>query len=238
MKALFAWASVAAVFGAVIVRATGLRPPYWLGCAVGFLAVCAALSWVGVGLMRASSPRRAGLAMAVGAIWVSAAELLGLYTGVPFGSYVYTRLWLPVIPLPQGHFFPIALPLTWLVLGGAVALMLSTRRFGVVVGGVLLALIDFGLEPVLTGPVGFWRWEGGEPPPQNYLGWALVGAVLCWLLRPSREVPEETAKDMSLLLIVVLAGTIAIGLTHDEPRGLYAMLPLAVIVTIRAFWTR
>lgn len=171
--------------------------------------------------------------MAVGAIWVSGAELLGLYTGIPFGSYVYTRLWLPVIPLPQGHFFPIALPLTWLVLGGAVALMLGTRRFGVPVGGVLLALIDFGLEPVLTGPVAFWRWKGGEPPPQNYLGWALVGAVLCWLLRPSRKVPEQIAKDMSLLLIVILAGTVAIGLTHDEPRGLFALLPLATVLGVR-----
>ena len=181
-------------------------------------------------MAQVSGWRRVGVGTILGLAWVSAAEICGLFTGLPFGEYRYTELWLPLIPLPQGHQFPVALPITWFVLGGAVALLTGRRRFGWVWGGSLLALIDFALEPVLTGPVGFWHWSSGDPPVLNYVGWFGVGAVLYTLLRPSMTVSDQMRRDMAVLLSIVLAGTLVIGVTHGEMLGLFALIPLAAVV--------
>ncbi len=213
----------------MLVVVTGQRPPYWVGCALGFLCVLAAAGAVCSEFAKLTNwlwvaPR----ALAV-ILVSSAAEITGVYTGWPFGVYSYTKLWLPLVPLPDGHRFPIALPLTWLVLAGAVVLLLGSQRW--LLGGVLMALIDFALEPVLTGPVGFWRWKSGDPPFLNYVGWFLVGCVVCWILRlPSGVVPPQ--KFAGKLLIVILIGTLVIGVTHGEMRGLYALVPLTAVAAL------
>jgi putative membrane protein len=230
LKYAFAATSILAVAGAVVSKLTGIRPPYWVGCALGFVAVVLAGVWVAFRMAQVSGWRRVRFGTILGLAWVSAAEICGLFTGYPFGDYRYTELWLPLIPLPQGHQFPVALPITWFVLGGAVALLIGSGRFAWIWGGILLALIDFALEPVLTGPVGFWRWSSGDPPALNYVGWFCVGAVLILLLRPTKEVSVQLRRDMAALLAIVLAGTLVIGVSHGEMRGLFALIPLAAVL--------
>lgn len=220
--------AVIAVVGAVIVNATGLRPPYWVGCAVGFSCVCAAAvavcaAYASLAGWRWLAPR-AGAVLAVS----SAAEIIGVYTGWPFGVYSYTRLWLPLISLPHHQRFPVALPITWLILSGAVVLYLGNRKNAPFWGGVLMALVDFALEPVLTGPVGFWRWAEGDPPLINYFGWFAVGTLACWFLRVPTGI--DSPKRMGgTLLFATLVGTLTIGVSHGEMRGLYALVPLGVL---------
>jgi len=217
-----------AVLGAVFVKSTGLRPPYWVGCAVGFACVCAAALAVCAAYARLAGwawlAPRASAVLAVS----SAAEIFGVYTGWPFGVYSYTRLWLPLISLPHHQRFPLALPITWLILSGAVMLFLGNRKFAPFFGGALMALTDFALEPVLTGPVGFWRWAEGEPPLINYLGWFAVGSLVCWFLRVPTGV-DSPRRFGGALLLAILLGTLTIGVSHGEIRGLYALVPLAAL---------
>ncbi len=224
----FATLAVIAVLGAVVVKLTGQRPPYWVGCAVGFFCVLMAAGAVCVEFAKLTSWRR--LIPRAGAVILisSTAEIVGVYTGWPFGIYSYTHLWLPLVDLPAEQRFPIALPITWLILSGATMLFLGDRKRAPFIGGLLMALIDFALEPVLTGPVGFWRWKDGDPPLINYLGWFFVGLAVCAILRVPRESKPPT-QLAATLLYVILAGTLAIGLSHGEPRGLYALVPAAAI---------
>lgn len=121
---------------------------------------------------------RLGAALTLGAT----SEVVGLATGFPFGRYAYTGAWWPTVVLPFG-LFPLALPFAWLLMAGASRL--SVRS--ILLGGLLAAVVDLAMEPVMAGPLRYWRWLAPGPlpggaPVANFLGWwgvaTLAGAIL------------------------------------------------------------
>jgi len=121
------------------------------------------------------------------------AEIIGLYTGFPFGGYAYTDRWVPVVPLPGEHFFPVILPFAWLLMAGAAWAISPGQRWSkAVVGGLFAALIDLPMEAVMTGPLRYWQWETAGPLPggapiTNTLGWFAVATGAGFLLNSISE---------------------------------------------------
>lgn len=129
------------------------------------------------GILVALALRRWGLLVVV-ALAGFLAEAVGTATGLPFGEYVYLDALGPKV-LDA----PIAMAPTWLAaVGGAVGL----ARGRWVEATVLLVLTDVVLDPLAAGPLGYWAWAHGGfwygIPTQNFVGWAIVGAPLCWLV--------------------------------------------------------
>lgn len=228
-----------AVAGALITRATGIRPPYWIGSAAGFVTILLASVWM-FGLILRTMPRRQAIGSAVGVLALTAiVEVVGLSTGYPFGRYHYTRLWQPGIFLNErGRWFPLALPLTWFILASACVLIVRSRTSGwraILLAGLALSVVDAVLEPVMIGPVGFWRWDEPGPllgaPWTNSAGWMLTGVLAATLLAKA-EPDEQTSREAAILLTAVLAGTILIGVGHGYFEGLWAALPLSAVVML------
>lgn len=118
------------------------------------------------------------------------AELIGLASGYPFGRYAYTAEWWPTVGLPIGR-FPLMLPFAWLLMAGASTFVAAglTRAVWqtVLLGGLIAAVVDLAMEPVMAGPLDYWRWleKGplpGGAPVSNFLGWwataVVAGAIL------------------------------------------------------------
>ena len=152
-----------------------------------------------------------------------AVEQVGVTTGEPFGSYVYTDL----LGVKIGA-VPWVIPLMWFAvvfLGLAVAslmvrqalvrargTLLATLGLGVVSAAVTTAY-DLAVDPYWTGGALLaWKWLDGGPyfgvPLQNFLGWVLTCLLLLGLYRLSqRWVPVQPMVDFTprILTLPVLA---------------------------------
>ncbi len=208
--------------GSALSRATGLDAGW-----VGRVAALVTLA-MGVGtVLRALGPgaKTWPFALLIGA----ASEVCGLYTGLPFGAYAYTDAWWPTVPLPGGHRFPVALPFAWLMMAGAGYLVAArwARRPGtspawwaVPLGGVLAALADVPMEPVMAGPLGYWRWLEPGPlpggaPVANFVGWVVVSAAAGAVLRLGPPPPDSREPLIVLLVhslfVVALGALLVVG---------------------------
>lgn len=130
-----------------------------------------------------------GVLLASGAI-----EAIGVTTGLPFGSYHYTESWAPLVPLPGGHLFPLALPLAWLLVAGSSWVVMGRWLKGiprVIASGFLTMLIDIPLEDVMTKGLGYWQWAEPGPlfgaPLMNSVGWLVTGTFCAFLFSLSRQ---------------------------------------------------
>ncbi len=187
-KAYLGWVAFS-ILGTGASELTGLDPgpirP--LASAATLLTGCAALllpvaDRIGTG--RAAAGFLSVLALG------AAAEIAGLYTGLPFGRYEYTDRWQPIVPLPGDQRFPVLLPLAWFLIAGA-AYLLAARWFhgfaAALTGACLATAVDAAMEPVLTGPLGYWRWLEptvlGIAPAANFGGWFGVSLVAGLLLQ-------------------------------------------------------
>ncbi len=175
------------LLGSLFTRLTGLNP--------GPIAPIASLLTLASGLIAAFGPflkeaakpwRRVLPTLAFG----TAAELVGLGTGFPFGQYVYTDRWWPALPLPGLGPFPLLLPFAWLLMAGASVFVASNWLTPMVwpwwrlalLGGLIAAVVDLGMEPVMAGRLGYWRWQEVGPLPggaamANFFGWWAVATI-------------------------------------------------------------
>lgn len=99
-------------------------------------------------------------------------EVTGVHTGKIFGVYTYgdvLGLKLFGVPLIIGF--------NWLfVIAGAVSLssIIFRNVFIVILSSAILSVIfDYLLEPVAMN-LGYWNWENGIIPVQNYVAWFLI----------------------------------------------------------------
>jgi uncharacterized membrane protein len=144
------------------------------------------------------------------------AELVGMLTGWPFGHYVYSDRWWPTVPLGAGGHFPLALPFAWLLVvlaSFALAMRFSRewKPWTPILAGLIAALVDLPMEPVMTRVLGYWRWNESGPLPggapiSNLIGWWVLtmigGFILSAFRRNDWERPVEP--------IVVLVGHLAL----------------------------
>ena len=160
-----------------------VRDGLTIAIVVVFAAAC-------VGHASASRGVVFGVAMlATTAIPGFAVEVLGVHTGVPFGTYAYaTTLG------PRVFAVPIVIGLAWTMLAWPAAI--AARRLvtsfvpRVLVGAWALATADLFLDPQLVA-AGQWTWHSPEPhlpgvasvPLSNYGGWLLAALVLSLALQ-------------------------------------------------------
>ena len=151
------------------------------------LTVAVVLLFAAASLAHAAGSRGVRIAVAVLAVTAVpgfAAEVLGVRTGVPFGTYKYAdslgvRLW----------GVPLVIAFAWTMFAWPAALvarrLARTYPARVVIGAWALASWDLFLDPQMVA-AGHWHWRFPDPhlpgvdavPLTNYLGWLLVAGVV------------------------------------------------------------
>jgi uncharacterized membrane protein len=103
-------------------------------------------------------------------------ELIGVHTGVIFGSYVYG-----VTLGPKLFNVPIIIGLNWLLIIYSIGVLTGSISMPVwlkiLLGATLAVFIDMLIEPVAI-KFDFWSWDGGEVPVRNYFGWFFLSAIM------------------------------------------------------------
>lgn len=106
-------------------------------------------------------------------------EVVGVQTGVIFGTYAYgAALGFKVAEVP------LVIGSNWLMLsylcGSVIDRLPAFLIVKVLIAAGLMTLLDFVIEPVAM-QLDFWQWRGGSIPLQNYLAWYVVSAGLFFL---------------------------------------------------------
>lgn len=112
-----------------------------------------------------------------------AVEAVGVRSGVLFGQYTYGNTLPPYIgPVP------LAIGFAWLgmLLSSVAVVTRSTPRSlrlnnfaGALMVALFMMIFDIMMEPAATA-LGYWHWESGSPPIQNYVAWFLVSFVFAF----------------------------------------------------------
>lgn len=104
------------------------------------------------------------------------AEMAGVNTGLIFGQYQYGEVLGPGI---LGT--PWIIGLNWFLLSYCVLCVLdffpwpAWIKFFLAIG--MMVGLDYLMEPVAMH-LGFWTWEDGNIPLQNYIGWAVLSGLI------------------------------------------------------------
>lgn len=159
-------------------------------------------------------------------------ELLGTYTGFPFGGYSYTPMLgyriLGLVPFPIAISWTCILYCSLAMCGRLLPARddLSTRLWWSAVGALILTGWDVAMDPAMVKTF-HWTWHQPGPfygmPYTNWLGWLGTGFVLSWVML--RFVPPS-----------LFAARIS---TTRLPLVLYALngiMPIAICVRYGMFW--
>lgn len=128
------------------------------------------------------------------------AEVLGVHTGYPFSEYRYLDTLGPTVggvPLVMGP--------TWLVVTTTATAWARGRWW---LALPLLVAFDVVLDPLAAGPLGYWAWPDGDwygVPWENFVGWAVVGAPLVWVLRDATRWEYAVVGWINLVFFTALA---------------------------------
>ncbi len=104
-----------------------------------------------------------------------AIEVLGVKTGLLFGSYAYGPTLGPAV-----FDVPVVMGINWLLMSVGFGLvsnsLFSGYPFRVLTSAGAMTLLDVLLEPVAIR-LDYWQWEADTVPLQNYLMWFLVSLM-------------------------------------------------------------
>jgi bisanhydrobacterioruberin hydratase len=116
-------------------------------------------------------------------------EVIGVQTGVIFGSYSYGATLGPKL---LG--VPIILGLNWLLIIYSIGVLTGTivmpSWLRIFLGATLAVFIDMVIEPVAIS-YDFWSWDGGDVPYRNYLGWFVTSVIMLTLFRAFKVKAEN-----------------------------------------------
>lgn len=136
-----------------------------------------------------------------------AVETLGAWSGFPFGAYHYSDRFGPSLGL-----VPLTIPLAWhVVLTNALFIVRGLaphlpRWSEAILAALVCTAYDFVLEPFATTVKGYWTWNGGNVPLQNYLAWLVVSGLLIGCFAPTAALrrPRDPRP------VVIFGATVAI----------------------------
>ncbi len=108
-------------------------------------------------------------------------EAIGVHTGLVFGGYDYGEVLAPLlfgVPLIIGYNW------VFVVLGAAcIAQHYITRPLMfALITGLIAVLFDTILEPVAI-QLGYWTWDTGYVPLQNYAAWFVISFAAAFVLK-------------------------------------------------------
>jgi bisanhydrobacterioruberin hydratase len=147
-----------------------------------------------------------------------AIEFIGVTTGYPFGSYVYTDVLgfsVAGIPLAISFAWYATVMNTWRMSEGLMSKGGQSRAGLVALGaGMLTLALDIALEPMASMVNAYWRWRDNTIPLQNYLSWFFLTLIAVYLLskhKPVVGLPRKGLMRTALLIygmqIVLFAAT-------------------------------
>jgi putative membrane protein len=106
-------------------------------------------------------------------------EVLGVNTGLLFGDYAYGQALGPKL-----WSTPLMIGANWLLVTLIVneviwrVLPSNTPGYlGAILGAMGCTALDWWIEPGAI-QLGYWTWEVGYPPMENYFGWFLVSLII------------------------------------------------------------
>lgn len=107
-------------------------------------------------------------------------ELIGVKTGLIFGSYQYGDVMF--LQIAQ---VPVVIGMNWVILIlGSYSLSLSAgsgRYFAPLISSIIIVIFDFVMEEVAM-QLGYWHWDGNAVPFQNYIAWFIISLIFTSLL--------------------------------------------------------
>lgn len=128
-------------------------------------------------------------------------ELIGVSTGIPFGSYIYEENMGPRL-----YGTPLIIGVNWCVLTfasqGFLSRVVNSNGLKIVLGGVIMVLVDLLIEP-LCHRLHFWKWTGDDVPIQNYISWFAVSLVMSAIVVKSKLKLDFTISTSVLILQVL-----------------------------------
>jgi putative membrane protein len=188
------------------------------------------------------SPRTAAAVVLVTAVPGFAVEVLGVHTGVPFGTYEYSTTLGPRL-----FGTPLLIGLAWTMLAWPAAIaarrLVRGRLARVLVGTWALAAADLFLDPQLVAS-GAWTWRFPAPhlpgvpdiPLTNFAGWLAVALVLSAVLQAIAGDGDDTVA-VALYLWLYVGWVVALGifldLTAAAGWGALGMGVVAVPLAVR-----
>ncbi len=181
------------------------------GSATSALTIATVLLFTAAVLVDAGRTRGLRLLLIAGGVGFLA-EVVGVHTGWPFGSYAYTD---GLGPGLAG--VPLLIPLAWTMMAGpalAVGRRLGRSRLGVMAWGAgALASWDLFLDPQMVH-AGFWRWAPSGLtlngiPIVNHLGWLATALVLMPALERAVPNAERDAVPLALWLWTFASSVLA-----------------------------
>lgn len=125
------------------------------------------------------------LGFAVALLTGIGSEMIGVNTGLLFGSYVYGDVLGTKI---MG--VPLLIGLNWFCIVycsfSSVYMFFRNGRLGgivtALVAGLLATCFDWIMEPVAM-KLGFWQWEGNSIPLFNYVSWWVIASAVAYVFQ-------------------------------------------------------
>jgi uncharacterized membrane protein len=139
------------------------------------------------------------------------AEVFGVATGILFGHYEYG----PNLG-PKLFEVPPIIGLNWLLLVYSIGCLvgryiLYNPLLQAIVAAFLMTSLDYLIEPVAM-KAGFWNWDGGIVPIQNYAGWLLVSFIMFSLFFTLRLQNRNPMAAVIVGIQLVFFGVLNIGM--------------------------
>lgn len=119
-------------------------------------------------------------------------ELVGVQTGLLFGSYIYQDAMGPLI-----FGTPIIIGATWYAVVAGSAAIAKKIKTNLLVqslfAGMLAVIMDFFIEQVAMN-YGLWFWENGTIPIYNYICWFIFGSIFSFIYMNTTVNHNNTAR--------------------------------------------
>ncbi|MGC8597739.1 MAG: carotenoid biosynthesis protein [Thermocladium sp.] len=155
-------------------------------------------------------------------------EYVGVHYGVPFGSYSYTSaMGLMMLGVP------LFIPLLW----SSLAYFTMEAAGNYYLASLGMVALDAAFDPVLSGPLGLWRWSTRGQyfgvPLTNFAGWFIVSLIIYSAFRASTGFrPKSSPVALAFYASYYASWVFADVLLGLREAGEVALIILVIYVTI------
>ena len=130
------------------------------------------------------------------------AELIGVHTGLLFGSYHYgENLGVKIFEVP------LIIGLNWGILVVISASLVErfhmSVHFKVLLATTLMVFLDFLMEPI-ANDLDFWHWRNDQIPLYNFVCWFVISLILQYFYFNFNKLAESNRVFNALYIVMVV----------------------------------